>query len=95
MRRESVVSRACRPRAIDWGVSLSEAEFHRLVIADDHPLFRGALREAVSGLFGRTEVGEAGTFEEVTDLLERGPRGWLNCEPLPSCRYEHVGKTIG
>jgi len=50
---------------------LSEAQFHRLVIADDHPLFRGALREAVSGLFGRAKIGEAGTFEEVTDLLER------------------------
>ena len=42
------------------------------MIADDHPLFRGALREAVTGLFGRVEVGEAGTFEEVTDILERG-----------------------
>ena len=60
------------PRAIDWGVSLSEAEFHRLLIADDHPLFRGALREAVDGLFDRVEIGEAGTFEEVTEFLERG-----------------------
>jgi len=51
---------------------LSETERHRLVIADDHPLFRGALRQAVSGVFGRAEIGEAGTFEEVTDLLERG-----------------------
>ncbi len=42
------------------------------MIADDHPLFRGALREAVSGFFGRAEIGEAGTFEEMTDLLERG-----------------------
>ncbi len=54
---------------------LSEAQVHRLVIADDHPLFRGALREAVSGAFGRAEIGEAGTFEEVTDLLERGGGG--------------------
>ncbi len=53
-------------------MSLSEAEFHRLLIADDHPLFRGALREAVNGLLGRVEVGEAGTFEEVTEFLERG-----------------------
>jgi DNA-binding NarL/FixJ family response regulator len=51
---------------------LSHAERHRLVIADDHPLFRGALREAVSGVFGRAEIGEAGTLEEVTGLLERG-----------------------
>src|SRR4029079_16597073 len=37
-----------------------------------HPLFRGALREAVSGLFEGSEIGEAGTFETVTQLLERG-----------------------
>ena len=52
--------------------TLTEADLHHLLIADDHPLFRGALREAVSGLFGRAEIGEAGTFEEVTALLERG-----------------------
>jgi DNA-binding NarL/FixJ family response regulator len=57
------------------GHRLSESESHRLVIADDHPLFRGALREAVSGLFGRAEIGEAGTFEEMTALLERGGGG--------------------
>ena len=42
------------------------------MIADDHPLFRGALREAVNGLFDRADVAEAGTFEEVVDRLERG-----------------------
>ncbi len=45
---------------------------YRLVIADDHPLFRGALREAVSGLFERAEIAEAGTFDEVSKLLEKG-----------------------
>ncbi|HXX52212.1 MAG TPA: response regulator transcription factor [Xanthobacteraceae bacterium] len=50
---------------------MSEAEFH-LLIADDHPLFRGALREAVNGLFDRVDVAEAGTFEEVVERLERG-----------------------
>src|SRR5258706_13487244 len=44
----------------------------RLVIADDHPLFRGALREAVSGLFEDVEIAAAGSFEEVTKMLERG-----------------------
>src|SRR5437588_11247687 len=43
----------------------------RLIIADDHPLFRGALREAVSGLFERGEIAEAGSFDDVTRLLER------------------------
>jgi len=46
-------------------------EATRLLIADDHPLFRGALREAVAGLFERAEIGEAGAFDEITDLLER------------------------
>ena len=51
---------------------LSENSHYRLVIADDHPLFRGALREAVTGLFERMEIAEAGTFNEVAELLERG-----------------------
>jgi DNA-binding NarL/FixJ family response regulator len=50
---------------------LSEATY-RLVIADDHPLFRGALREAVSGQFANAEIAEAGTFEDVVAELERG-----------------------
>jgi DNA-binding NarL/FixJ family response regulator len=51
---------------------LSEVLQYRLVIADDHPLFRGALREAVSGLLERVDIAEAGTFDEVVELLERG-----------------------
>src|SRR4029079_549079 len=43
---------------------------YRVVIADDHPLFRGALREAVAGLMERAEVAEAGTFEEVQRLSD-------------------------
>jgi DNA-binding NarL/FixJ family response regulator len=45
---------------------------YRLVIADDHPLFRGALREAVAGLLDRAEIAEAGSFDEVAQLLDRG-----------------------
>lgn len=45
---------------------------YRLVIADDHPLFRGALREAVSGVFEHAEISEAGSFDEVAKLLDRG-----------------------
>ena len=51
---------------------MSEAQSHHLLIADDHPLFRGALREAVTGVFGQADVAEAGTFEEVSEILERG-----------------------
>jgi DNA-binding NarL/FixJ family response regulator len=51
---------------------LSEATHYRLVIADDHPLFRGALREAVAGMLDHVEIAEAGTFDEVAGLLDRG-----------------------
>jgi DNA-binding NarL/FixJ family response regulator len=51
---------------------LTVASHYRLVIADDHPLFRGALREAVTGLFEGAEISEAGTADEVAELLERG-----------------------
>jgi len=51
---------------------LIETTHYRLVIADDHPLFRGALREAVAGLFEHADIGEAGSFDEVAKLIERG-----------------------
>jgi DNA-binding NarL/FixJ family response regulator len=47
------------------------AESYRFVIADDHPLFRRALREAVIGSFEHLEITEAGTFDEVSLLLEQ------------------------
>jgi DNA-binding NarL/FixJ family response regulator len=49
---------------------VSDTAQYRLIIADDHPLFRGALREAVGGLFDQVEIAEAGSFEDVTRLLE-------------------------
>ena len=53
------------------GEELSEATY-RLVIADDHPLFRGALRAAVSGEFTGAEIAEAGNFDDVVGELDRG-----------------------
>ena len=51
---------------------MADTTHYRFVIADDHPLFRGALREAVTGLFQHVEIGEAGSFEDVAKLLESG-----------------------
>ena len=48
---------------------LNDSTQYRLVIADDHPLFRGALREAVGGLFAKAAIGEAGTFDEARRTL--------------------------
>ena len=44
---------------------------YRFVIADDHPLFRGALKEAVGHQFSGARVFEAGGFEDLQTLLER------------------------
>ena len=51
---------------------MTQPTHYRLAIADDHPLFRGALREAVSGLFEHVDIAEAGSFDEISNLLERG-----------------------
>jgi DNA-binding NarL/FixJ family response regulator len=50
---------------------MTSAPTTRIVIADDHPLFRGALREAVTSALEDAVIGEAGSFEELTALLER------------------------
>ncbi|PSJ51004.1 response regulator transcription factor [Kumtagia ephedrae] len=42
---------------------------YRFVIADDHPLFRGALKQALSGLDGVAEILEAGNFEATKALV--------------------------
>jgi len=51
---------------------VSEDVQYRLMIADDHPLFRGALREAVTGLPERVDCTEAGSFDDVAALLDKG-----------------------
>jgi DNA-binding NarL/FixJ family response regulator len=43
----------------------------RLVIADDHPLFRGALRQAVARVIASSTIEEAGSFGELSALLHR------------------------
>ncbi|WP_372421853.1 response regulator [Salinarimonas chemoclinalis] len=40
-----------------------------IVIADDHPLFRGALRQAVTGVLADARVIEAGGLDELTATL--------------------------
>ena len=48
-----------------------DSSYH-FVIADDHPLFRGAMREAVSALFADATIAEAGSFDDAVALLEKG-----------------------
>jgi DNA-binding NarL/FixJ family response regulator len=50
---------------------MSSAPNTHLVIADDHPLFRDALRHAVASVVVSARIDEAGSFEELTAILEQ------------------------
>src|SRR6202163_347293 len=50
---------------------MTAAASTHLVIADDHPLFRDALRQAVASVVSSARIDEAGSFEDLTALLER------------------------
>ena len=50
---------------------MTAAPATRLVIADDHPLFRDALRQALSSVVTSAKIDEAGSFEELTALLDQ------------------------
>jgi DNA-binding NarL/FixJ family response regulator len=43
---------------------------YQFVIADDHPLFRDALRQTLEGMFKGVMISEAGSLDEVTAVLE-------------------------
>lgn len=45
---------------------------HHFIIADDHPLFRGALRQTLEKSFESVRIVEAGTLSDVTEILEAG-----------------------
>ena len=45
-----------------------------LLIADDHPLFRAALRQAARDALGEVELFEAGTLDAVLALLDAQPQ---------------------
>jgi DNA-binding NarL/FixJ family response regulator len=47
------------------------APSYRFVIADDHPLFRGALRQTLEAQYPQASIVEAGALEDVTSLLEK------------------------
>jgi DNA-binding NarL/FixJ family response regulator len=47
-------------------------ESHHVIIVDDHPLFRAALREALGQAFADIVLEEAGNLDVVTAILDRG-----------------------
>lgn len=56
------------PRRVAKGTTAAHTRF---VIADDHPLFRGALRQAVTRVLDSSTVDEAGSFDELMTLLDQ------------------------
>ncbi len=44
-----------------------------ILIADDHPLFRAALREVIDGMSGEHEILEAGTLDEARQIVIEEP----------------------
>jgi DNA-binding NarL/FixJ family response regulator len=48
-----------------------------IIIADDHPLFRGALRQAVEGIAGEIVIIEAGGFEAARQAAQDNPEADL------------------
>ncbi|MFB2549737.1 response regulator transcription factor [Ensifer soli] len=48
-----------------------------IIIADDHPLFRGAMRQALSSMAGDTRIVEAGDFSDVRAAIEGCPEADL------------------
>jgi DNA-binding NarL/FixJ family response regulator len=49
---------------------VSTSAGYQFVIADDHPLFRDALRQTLEGMFKGVMISEAGSLDEVTAVLE-------------------------
>lgn len=43
---------------------------HRIIIVDDHPLFRGALAQALNGSISQASIGEAGSLDDLAKMLE-------------------------
>jgi DNA-binding NarL/FixJ family response regulator len=48
---------------------MREMTGYRFIIVDDHPLFRGALGQALGDSFADAEILEAGSLDELTQLL--------------------------
>ncbi|MFZ4809197.1 MAG: response regulator [Hyphomicrobiaceae bacterium] len=43
---------------------------YRIVIVDDHPLFRGALSQALNGAIEKATIAEAGSLDELAKMLQ-------------------------
>ncbi|WP_274630109.1 response regulator transcription factor [Arvimicrobium flavum] len=78
---------------------------YKFVIADDHPLFRGALKQAIGGVAGPGTILEAGDFDAAKKimaenddvdlvLLDLSMPGASGLSGLISLRGVHVGMPL-
>lgn len=49
---------------------MTESAAYHFVIADDHPLFRGALRQTIELLYAGATISEVGTLEDAASVLD-------------------------
>lgn len=49
-------------------------ETTEVIIVDDHPLFRGALKESLTGELGALKISEAGSLDELSEVLKTLPQ---------------------
>jgi DNA-binding NarL/FixJ family response regulator len=54
----------------------------RVIIVDDHPLFRNALKQALTAAFPAMKIDEAGSLDQVNTLLDRDSDYDLVCLDL-------------
>jgi DNA-binding NarL/FixJ family response regulator len=54
----------------EGGMGVTESAAFHFVIADDHPLFRGALRQTIENLYPGAAISEVGTLEDAAAALE-------------------------
>ena len=60
---------------MDKGTS-SVMTSYKIIIVDDHPLFRGALRQTLSGSIDDLQVFEAGSLDELLKALDTKTETW-------------------
>jgi DNA-binding NarL/FixJ family response regulator len=58
-------------RANGQGMRGTQVTGYRFIIADDHPLFRGALAQSLTAAYDGVHIEEAGSLDEVAALLEQ------------------------
>jgi len=59
-------------RGVDGGVMPDSAARHRIIVADDHPVFRDGIRRIVQGVVPAAMIHQASTFDEVLDHARNG-----------------------